>query len=261
MLSDCLFGCCQCFWCSYFIRCIVQHFSSITRKTLFCFCWSSNFCKVSSSNTSSCNGIFLSFSCLHFYWVLWVIGSFPHLCQFDLCCNLINWQHILVIQESFCAFSIQYQGSVKDSKHFVLWSLCHCHVLAFLVFFSQSLWYKALVHLSLDVHKLSTTLRSLFLDMWFEILLTMNILWFKDDRRPLLPQKWLFLFWSLSITTPRSLADFDSRISWSPTLILFGKSFSFCLLLSIINTVFEGFATNPRKKDEASLTSFPFSFL
>jgi hypothetical protein len=32
-------------------------------------------------------------------------------------------------------------------------------------------------YLSLDVHKLSTTLRSLFLDMWFEILLT---LWFKD---------------------------------------------------------------------------------
>jgi hypothetical protein len=24
------------------------------------------------------------------YWVLWVIGGFPHFCQFDLCCNLIN---------------------------------------------------------------------------------------------------------------------------------------------------------------------------
>ncbi len=72
-------------------------------------------------------------------------------------------------------------------------------------------------YLSLDVHKLSTTLRSLFLDMWFEILLTKNNLWFKDDRRPPLPQKWLFHFWSLSITTPRSLADFDSMISWSPT--------------------------------------------
>ena len=52
-------------------------------KPFFCFCWCSNFCTVSSSKTSSCNGIFLSFSCLHFYWVLWVIGSFPHFCELD----------------------------------------------------------------------------------------------------------------------------------------------------------------------------------
>ena len=37
MLSDCLFGCCQCFWCSYFIRCIVPHFSSITCELFFAF--------------------------------------------------------------------------------------------------------------------------------------------------------------------------------------------------------------------------------
>jgi hypothetical protein len=90
----------------------------------------------------------LSLSCLHFYWVLWVIGSFPHFCQFNLCCNLINWQHILVIQESFCAFSIWYQGSFKDSKYSVLQSFFTLSCTGFLgVLQSFSLRYKAIVHI------------------------------------------------------------------------------------------------------------------
>ncbi len=43
-------------------------------RLLACFCWSYNFCKVYLSKTSSFNSLFLSFSCLHFYWVLWFIN-------------------------------------------------------------------------------------------------------------------------------------------------------------------------------------------
>ena len=71
----------------------------------------------------------------------------------------------------FLELAIKVGGGFKDSKHFVLRSLCHCHVLAFWLFFSHSHFCT-----KLDVHKLSTTLGSFFLDIWFDILLTMNSL-------------------------------------------------------------------------------------
>jgi hypothetical protein len=87
-------------------------------------------------------------------------------------------------------------------------------------------------YLSLDVHKQSTTLRSLFLDMWFEIRLTLNNLWFKDDRRPPLPQKWLFHFWSLSITIMSFI------LNW--VLIRLIRQICYILLVTQLSSIYKG---------------------
>ena len=94
-------------------------------------------------------------------------------------------------------------------------------------------------YLSLDVHKLFTNLHSLFLDMWFDIILTINNFWLRltGDK---LCHRMAFPFLVIVHYYSKQLGRF-----WYPTLIFFGKSFPFLWLLSIINTVFEGFATSP----------------
>ncbi len=223
MLSDCLFGCCQCFWCSYFIRCIVPHCSSITLKILFCFCWSFNFCKVSLNKTSCCYGIFSSFSCPHFFGHCGSLEAF-HIFVSLICAAI--WLTDSIFWLSKRVF-VLFLSDTRAPSRILSILLCNlCAIVMYRLFgcssVSLTLAQSYIPYLSLNVHKLSTTLRSLFLNMWFEILLTMKIFWFKDDGRPPLPQKGLFHFWSLSITNIRSLADLDFRISWLPTLIFFG---------------------------------------
>ncbi len=123
MLSECLFGRCQCFWCSYFIRCIVPQFSSITPKTLFCFCWYSNFCEVSSSKTSCCNGIFLSFSSLHFFGYCGSLEAF-HISVNLVCAAIWLTDSIFWLSKRVVVLFLSNTRAPSRILRILFWDLC-----------------------------------------------------------------------------------------------------------------------------------------
>jgi hypothetical protein len=126
------------------------------------FCRLSSICKCNNAKLTLHN--FLLPCCLHCKCNLSVTSLFPLLLDhiftvMPIIWNLIIWRHILVIQKNVSVMAL---SKIWSS----LFRTFRAIVMAFRLFFRQSSIY------------------SLFLNMWFESLLTINSLMFKDERRP-----------------------------------------------------------------------------
>ena len=66
MHFDCLFGNCQCFSCSYLLRCFVPYFCCIYGEAFLCSCWPSNFCQISSGTTPCFHAFHVGVPRFHF---------------------------------------------------------------------------------------------------------------------------------------------------------------------------------------------------
>jgi len=165
--SDCIFGYWQWFGCLYLLWCYVPYVCCINYEAFLGSCWSSTFCQIP-SGTTPCYHAFLYI--ILFFIFIEYSGSFTafHIYVSLICAAIWFTENIFCSSSSlFVLLWSTIHAHIQESKHFILGSLYHCYHLIF-GWSSDSL---TCVHswrpyLSLDVHKLSMILCSLF---WYRV--------------------------------------------------------------------------------------------